>query len=126
MCAHVFSGGHGGGETPVPIPNTVVKTTCADGTWGEAPWESRALPLSISKIGPIWVLSLLLGLPRWCGGETLSFYPVFPQIIGVFLCSHVLFVLPLHVNKIGLDRGIFTPGSQRRLRHVGSSGRDGG
>ena len=61
MCAHRFSGGHGGGETPVPIPNTVVKTTCADGIWGEAPWESRALPLSISKIGPIWVLSLLLG-----------------------------------------------------------------
>ena len=27
------SGGHGGGEIPVPIPNTAVKPTRADGTW---------------------------------------------------------------------------------------------
>ena len=38
------SGGHGGGETPVPIPNTAVKPARADGTWGEAPWESRTPP----------------------------------------------------------------------------------
>ena len=38
------SGGHGGGETPVPIPNTAVKPASADGTWGEAPWESRTSP----------------------------------------------------------------------------------
>ena len=38
------SGGHGGGETPVPIPNTAVKPARADGTWGEAPWESRSPP----------------------------------------------------------------------------------
>ena len=30
----LISGGHGGGETPVPIPNTAVKPTSADGTWG--------------------------------------------------------------------------------------------
>jgi hypothetical protein len=38
------SGGHGGGETPVPIPNTAVKPASADGTWGVAPWESRTPP----------------------------------------------------------------------------------
>src|ERR1019366_4824377 len=38
------SGDHGGRVTPVPIPNTVVKPACADGTWGETPWESRSLP----------------------------------------------------------------------------------
>ena len=38
------SGDHGGGETPVPIPNTEVKPASADGTWGVAPWESRTSP----------------------------------------------------------------------------------
>ena len=38
------SGGHSGGVTPVPIPNTEVKPTSADGTWEETPWESRTPP----------------------------------------------------------------------------------
>ena len=38
-----FPGGNGGGVTPVPIPNTVVKPSCADGT-AVFLWESRALP----------------------------------------------------------------------------------
>ena len=32
------------GETPVPIPNTMVKTQAADGTALETMWESRWLP----------------------------------------------------------------------------------
>ena len=32
------------GETPVPIPNTMVKTQEADGTMLETAWESRRLP----------------------------------------------------------------------------------
>ena len=32
------------GETPVPIPNTMVKTRAADGTILETIWESRWLP----------------------------------------------------------------------------------
>ena len=32
------------GETPVPIPNTTVKTRTADGTMLETAWESRRLP----------------------------------------------------------------------------------
>jgi hypothetical protein len=38
-----FPGGNGGGVTPVPIPNTVVKPSCADGT-ADFLWESRTLP----------------------------------------------------------------------------------
>ena len=32
------------GDTPVPIPNTTVKTQAADGTALETVWESRWLP----------------------------------------------------------------------------------
>ena len=39
-----FSGGYIGGVTPVPIPNTEVKPTRADGTARETVWESRSLP----------------------------------------------------------------------------------
>ena len=33
-----------GEDTPGNIPNPVVKLASADGTWGEAPWESKSLP----------------------------------------------------------------------------------
>ena len=33
----MVSGGYGGGDIPVPIPNTAVKPTSADGTWGFPP-----------------------------------------------------------------------------------------
>ena len=32
------------GDTPVPIPNTTVKTKAADGTTLETAWESRWVP----------------------------------------------------------------------------------
>ena len=38
------------GETPVPIPNTMVKTQAADGTALVTVWESRWLPNLKSKI----------------------------------------------------------------------------
>ena len=41
---HKVSGGNGGGDTPVPVSNTVVKTSSAHGTAGEALWESRSSP----------------------------------------------------------------------------------
>ena len=37
------------GETPVPIPNTMVKTQAADGTALETVWESRWLPNPLRK-----------------------------------------------------------------------------
>ena len=40
----VFPGGNSGEATPVPIPNTEVKLSRADGTAGATLWESRTLP----------------------------------------------------------------------------------
>ena len=37
------------GETPVPIPNTMVKTCTADDTMLETAWESRWMPESFFK-----------------------------------------------------------------------------
>ena len=37
------------GETPVPIPNTTVKTKAADGTMLETVWESRRPPENLSN-----------------------------------------------------------------------------
>ena len=37
-------GGYCGGVTPVPIPNTEVKLTSADGTILVTVWESRSPP----------------------------------------------------------------------------------
>ena len=38
------SGDNGEGVPPVHIPNTEVKTLCAESTWLETAWEDRALP----------------------------------------------------------------------------------
>lgn len=43
-----FPGGLSGEVTPVPIPNTAVKLSCADGTARGTLWESRSLPGSRS------------------------------------------------------------------------------
>ncbi len=41
-----FFGGDGKGGTPVPIPNTEVKSFSADGTAWVAAWESRSPPIT--------------------------------------------------------------------------------
>ena len=41
-----LSGGHAGGDPPVPIPNTAVKPSRADDTATARLWESRTLPES--------------------------------------------------------------------------------
>ena len=41
------------GDTPVPIPNTMVKTRAADGTILETVWESRWLPDSHGGIAQL-------------------------------------------------------------------------
>ena len=56
-------GGHSGGVTPVPIPNTEVKPASADGTWGETPWESRTPP-DFSARTPLRGRSWRFGLGR--------------------------------------------------------------
>ncbi len=65
-----ISGGHGGGETPVPIPNTAVKPASADGTWGVAPWESRTPPgflLQCPRSGGIGVSATRWSTPAGSG-----------------------------------------------------------
>ena len=37
------------GDTPVPIPNTMVKTEAAEDTMLETAWESRWLPESLKR-----------------------------------------------------------------------------
>ena len=37
-------GGYGAEDPPVPIPNTVVKLSCAEDTWRAAAWKNRAPP----------------------------------------------------------------------------------
>ena len=44
------SSGDGGGVTPVPIPNTEVKSSSVDGTWRVAAWESRTLLVRLNKM----------------------------------------------------------------------------
>ena len=41
------------GDTPVPIPNTMVKTYAADGTALETGWESRWLPASNGDVAQL-------------------------------------------------------------------------
>ena len=48
-----FSGEDSGGATPVPIPNTEVKPSSADGTWDASPRESRSSPGIILKEDPL-------------------------------------------------------------------------
>src|SRR4051794_29722300 len=45
--SHHF-GGHSERDTPLPIPNRVVKPLCADGTWFARAWESRSPPISFT------------------------------------------------------------------------------
>ena len=41
------------GGTPVPIPNTMVKTSAADGTALETVWECRWLPASNGDVAQL-------------------------------------------------------------------------
>ena len=67
------------GVTPVPIPNTMVKTQAADGTALETVWESRWLPNSKKKNGGLQ-LSRLERTPdkREVGGSS-PLKPTFKQ-----------------------------------------------
>jgi hypothetical protein len=75
MSYKVF-GGHSDGVTPGPIPNPEVKPICADGTWGESPWESRSPPNYLIKSPAATGAGLLCipGLPwleLWRGSRPL-------------------------------------------------------
>src|SRR5215472_5392947 len=54
-------------ETPVPIPNTVVKPFSSDDTEGVAPWENRTLPLH-PPVEAGFCLSPTSFCCEYCGG----------------------------------------------------------
>ena len=53
------------GDTPVPIPNTMVKTQAADGTALETVWESRWLPEYKTKDKLVFTSDLRSDLLIW-------------------------------------------------------------
>src|SRR5437588_10095636 len=59
---HSRYGGHGGGETPGPIPNPEAKPSSADGTAPARMWESRTppdyIPAGPRNRGPVCVVPL--------------------------------------------------------------------
>ena len=73
-----FVGGSSVGDTPVPIPNTAVKPHSADGTAGEARWESTSPPT------PLPIAPRELRLP---GGVPLPLTPPSPP--RAFGCRHI-------------------------------------
>ena len=58
------------GETPVPIPNTTVKTQAADGTALETVWESRWLPDQEKNNRLQGLLNIDTGIGKWALSET--------------------------------------------------------
>src|SRR3954465_10314945 len=48
LVSSVF-GGHSERDTPLPIPNRVVKPLSADGTWPSRAWESRSPPIYLTS-----------------------------------------------------------------------------
>ena len=57
------------GDTPVPIPNTMVKTHAADGPALETVWESRWLPASNGDVAQLGE-----HLPCKQGGESSNLF----------------------------------------------------
>jgi hypothetical protein len=56
---------YSGEETPVPIPNTEVKLSSADGSWGQRPCKSRS-SLGRVKKHVFLMKGMLLFLPYFC------------------------------------------------------------
>ena len=51
----IYPGDASGEEPPVPIPNTEVKLSSAEDTWGATSWENRSSPgyfISRSPVAP--------------------------------------------------------------------------
>lgn len=64
------AGGHGGRETPGPIPNPEVKPSSADGTARGSVWESRRPPDHTPS--PAGTRNPRQGAPKPCGGTTIQ------------------------------------------------------
>ena len=71
------SGGDSGGETPLPIPNRVVKPFCADGTAWVTLWESRALPGDLKRRPDVYLGAFSVFI---CVLLLLSLFPIFENL----------------------------------------------
>ena len=82
------------GVTPVPIPNTMVKTQAADGTALETVWESRWLPEFEKKKNWFYQWS-----EDWRGSV---FWWLMKQAVRMIRCealkSMILSLMALHAN----------------------------
>ncbi len=68
------------GVTPVPIPNTKVKTDAADNTWLETTWEDRWLPDFKKVLSEIrYKKGFLYGLADKAGAEIDRAYCIQPR-----------------------------------------------
>ena len=68
------------GVTPVPIPNTKVKTDAADNTWLETTWEDRWLPDFKKVLSEIrYKKDFLYGLADKAGAEIDRAYCIQPR-----------------------------------------------
>src|SRR3984885_6119676 len=108
------SGGHGGGETPVPIPNTAVKPVSADGTWGVAPWESRTPPGFLSTKPPAYAGGFVVpGLVVASRGEVFLNKPAGDIVRGTSwterCCAYLVFMSVAHPNTEDDRPGFLDP-----------------
>ena len=79
-------GENDGEDPPVPIPNTVVKLTCAYDTWMATSWENRYLPTLWAPIGahesPVHyvpgIFIVIMNALRAAGEHIFNEYPVSP------------------------------------------------
>ena len=69
------------GDTPVPIPNTMVKTKAADGTALETVWESRWLPDPLGDVAQLGE-----HLPCKQGVESSNLFISIPEEIRKAFC----------------------------------------
>ena len=84
------------GDTPVPIPNTTVKTQAVDGTWWAAAWESRWSPESnfFFHVKSVMVgMAQLVSAPD-CGSGGPGFESLYPPFALMQIVSCALYAYP--------------------------------
>ncbi len=126
-------GGHSGGVTPVPIPNTEVKPTSADGTWEETPWESRSPPDFSDRTGPFgapFFVFISVHLVRYDPAHGLlptpSLVPPFGCFrsgVGLVISIGLVAVESSVESSLGLLASLFVPSGWQRVGGRSAIGR---
>jgi hypothetical protein len=98
-------GGYSVGDTPVPIPNTAVKPHSADGTAGEARWESTSSPAFLVRppsYGPRAVTTgVVLRSGVACGLGVVANAALLRRRTGAFAAPHGFLTTPEATKFIG-------------------------